>query len=107
MIEGDWGTLVDLGGDGVKCVSSPRRCTLCGVAVASAPRLRFDRLRPAAAVRVHGMLESTQLPQGSSRSHLTWSLGQNTSQYGRIVSPTFLSLQVSHFLWLERTQEFE
>jgi len=72
MTEGDWGTPVDLGGDGVKCVWSPRPCTLCGVAAASAPLLRFDVLRPARAVRMHCILQSTQFPQGSSRSHLTW-----------------------------------
>lgn len=72
IIEGDWGTLADLGGDGVKCVWRPCRWTLCGVAVDSAPRLRLDVLRTVDIARLHDMLESTQFPQGSSRSHLTF-----------------------------------
>ena len=71
MIEGDCGTLVDLGGEGVKFVCNPCRCTFCGVTMVSGPLLRLDALRAVDAVRLHGILESTQFPHGSSRSHLT------------------------------------
>jgi hypothetical protein len=75
MIGGDSGTLAERGGEGVKHVRSPSRCTLCRVAIGS-PLLHLGVLRTPCNVRLHVVLVSKQLPQGSLRSHLTLSLGE-------------------------------